>query len=51
MHKCALCGADTILFVAEVPLCPECCDKQKDHKKKPPLGEPAPDAERLEGVA
>jgi len=34
MHKCVMCGADTILFVNGVPYCVE-CDEQREKQAEP----------------
>jgi len=31
MHKCVLCGADTILFINGIPICVE-CDEEREKK-------------------
>lgn len=31
MHKCVLCGADTILFINDFPICVK-CDEEREKK-------------------
>ena len=39
--KCALCGAETELRVAEVPVCLDCVEKQEEKKPTQPTLVPA----------
>jgi hypothetical protein len=44
MAKCAYCGAVTLLYSFEIPICLDCVDarsKGDDLQRKPPQQEPA----------
>jgi len=44
MHKCVLCGADTILFINGLPICVECDEEREKKTLQYPLPVKAQDA-------